>query len=159
MHLGEIFDTIKAQLATDAKCAAVPFIRQVAEDTDEQAKVRAYNSEIEKAFNDPGIAFVCVASEAQLAGPSTGCLDLVNTVMLSVLENPKKNKTGETAFGYVRRAMRVVHQTRTKSQGRRVDIDLDRVPYNLGPLDKGLVTYFVNLSVRTTEDLGALDPA
>lgn len=147
-------------LALDAKCAAVPFLGQIATGVAEAAAVRDYNARLEAALAEPGVAFVAVVAEGDLAGnPASPVLDLENTVILTVVENPKTNATGETAFQYVRRALRVLHRgTVSDRRCARVDFKLGKPAFNVGPLNHGTTVYFINLSVRTTEDLGALTP-
>lgn len=159
MNLEEIFAALKALLAKDEKLSLFPFIGQVASAPEDVEKVGDYNKQLEDALRDPGLALVAVVAEGELASDLRApVLDLENTVMLSVVENTKKNATGLTAFQVARRAMRVIHQGRVALRGARADFRLSKPAFNLGPLNQGTTVYFINLSVRTTEELGALDP-
>lgn len=160
LSLAQITAHIQALLALDAKLAAVPFIVQIAEDDDEQDAAREYNTRLADALENPGIAFVFIVADGELAGSeSIPSLDLQNLAVLSLVENTKKNGTGETAFQYVRRALRVLHRGNSQEMGARAETRLARNAYALGPLGAGKVVYFINLTIRTTEELGALDPA
>jgi hypothetical protein len=146
-------------LAKDAKCAAVPFLGQIATAAEEAAGVRDYNKAMEAAMKDPGLAFVAVVAEGEDENPAVNILDLWNTVVLSVVENPAQNKTELTAYQYTRRALRVLKGAASVSRGARTEVRLSKPAFNVGPLNKGTTVYFINLLVRTTEDLGAVDPA
>ena len=164
MHLGESFAQIETLFAADVKVAAIPFLKQVAGDIADKSNVKAYNSQLEAAYRSPGIAIVAIASDGRLepGSETSPILDLWNTFMISITENPKTNETGLTAFEYTRRIMRLVHAQSIDARGARVDIKLDPgSAYSLEPatLKAGVVTYFVNLLVRTTEDTGAIDPS
>ncbi len=162
MNLEEIFATLQALLALDAKCAAVPFLGQIATAVADAPAVREYNKNLEAALSGIGLAFVAVVAEGEMAAQANAAapiLDLENVVILSVIENPKQNETGETGFQYVRRALRVLHRgTVNVRRTARVEVKLGKPAFNVGPLNKGTTVYFINLSVRTTEDLGALTP-
>ena len=160
MHLEEIFPQLQTLLATDADLAAVPFLGQIASGVADTAQVREYNQRLEAALADPGLAFVAVVAEGEFYADFRGpVLDLANAVILSVVEKPKKNATNLTAYQYVRRALRVLHQGRFTLKGARTEVRLGKPAFNVGPLNQGTTVYFINLLVRTTEDLGALNPA
>lgn len=164
MNLEEIFAALQALLALDADLAPIPFLGQIASAVENAPAVRDYKKHLEAALSgvgdgNVGVAFVAVVSEGDDRAPATGLLDLVNTVMLSVVVNPVTNTTGLTAYQYTRRALRVLKRGRVAQHGARWDISLASPAFNVGPLNQGTEVFFINLLVRTTEDLGALNPA
>lgn len=159
MNLEEIFTFLRALLAKDAKLAAIPFLGQIATEAAAAPELKEYNKNLEAALQLQGLAFVALVAEGTDKNPSSAALDLENAVILSVIENPEKNQTGFTAFQYVRRALRVLKRGQLALKGARHDVSLGKPAYNVGPLNKGTTVYFINLTVRTVEPLGALDPA
>lgn len=164
MTLEEIFSELHALVDTDAQLAPLPFLGQIASAVADATAVREYNKHLENALSgegegNPGVALVAVVSEGDDAEPEKAILDLWNVVMLSVVVNPKKNTTGLTAFQLTRRVMRVCKGAKVASRGARTDVRLSKPAFNVGPLNQGTDIFFVNLLVRTTENLGPINPA
>jgi hypothetical protein len=160
--LADIFPTLKACLAKDAKTAPVPFLGQVASAVEDVEAVRDYNKHLEAALRDPGAAFVAVVADGELEDnpksfAAVRALDLCNTVVLGVVVNPKVCQLA--ALEIVRRAMRLLHAQSVAFKGARWDVKLGKPAFNVGPLNKGTEVFFINLLVRTTEELGPIDPA
>lgn len=163
MNLEEIFPALQTRLAMDAKLAPIPFLGQIASAVEDAAQVREYNQHLEAALSgtgtgNPGAAFVAVVSEGDDQSPDAAILDLWNVVMLSIVVNPKKNTTGLSAYQLTRRALRVCKGAKFIGHGLRTEVRLSKPAFNVGPLNKGTDIFFINLLVRTTEDLGAIDP-
>lgn len=158
MTLEDIFPELKSVLATDANLKLIPFFGQIATAAADAAEVKDFNKHLETALADPGVAFVAIVSEGEDGTPRAQALDLQNTVVLSVVENPAKNTLQLTAFQIVRRALLVLKRAQVNLRGARAEFSLGKPAYNVGPLNKGTTVYFINLSVRTTEPLGAVDP-
>lgn len=160
MNIEEVFPAVFDVVAADPLCAAIPRISQ--EDPDYDAKFEAALRATDPAIpgDGPGVAFVLWAADGLPASGNTGpLLDLENGLMLSVVERRKTNQTGASAIKWVRRLLRLLHRKTVAGDrsGRLLIRHPARSPaYSLGPLDQGLVIYFVHLEVRSIEPIGAL---
>lgn len=155
----DLFQHLATLLGRDTRLAALlPLVTQVADEAAAQEAARDYDTELARVLESRGLALVAVAAEASSVAAATApVLDLEHTVMLCIVENPRKNQTGETAWQCVRRALRVLHRGNVSAaSGARTDVRLGSPAYTLGPLGQGKVVYFVNLLLRTSEPLGAL---
>jgi hypothetical protein len=159
MNLEEIFTFLKELLEKDADLAPIPFLGQIATAAAAAPELKEYNRNLEAALQTGGLAIVALVAEGDDRNPVTPVLNLENTVVLSIIENPEKNATGLTAFQYVRRILLVLKRGQLALHGARHDVSLGKPAYNVGPLNKGTTVYFINLLVRTVEPLGALNPA
>ena len=155
LNLEQVADQVHTLLDTDAALAPIPFLKQVADDVADQEAAKAYNQKLEEALRAPGVAFVAVVSDGVLAAdPRMHVLDLDNAVLLAIVVNDAKNATELSAVQILRRVLRVCHRGQMHAKGARCDVRLDRNAYQLGPMGQGKLVYFVNLLVRSTEELG-----
>ena len=115
-----------------------------------------YSAKYEAALRSPGVIFVLWSAGGHPAsGADYPQIDLENGLLLSVVENsaPGKNTTGLSCIQWVRRLLVILHQAGKPAKGGRAVIrHPDTQPaYEIGPVGQGVVCYFVNLVVRSTE--------
>lgn len=155
LTLVNLRSAVQAAIATDPILAALPFVAQVAVTTAEQSAVGDYNDLLNAALKDPGLVLVFVPADGEeTAGHRTPVLHLENRALLCVVENDRQNQTGRTAWEILRRCLAVLKRYQADTKGARADIALDRPAWQLGPLNQGTTVFFLNLVIRTTEDLG-----
>ncbi len=113
----------------------------------------SYNTRIEQALRETGLALVVVQSAGQLKDKKSPLLYLENSVMVTVLENPTANSTGHSALGIVEEVLAQVHAAGWKTQkGIQNRYTVDTPAYEMGPLDGGLITYFCNFHILTIHE-------
>lgn len=136
--------------------AGIPALAQ--DDPEYQKKYEAALRKADpgKPGDGPGVVFSLWSTGGDPAnGNSTSNLDLWNQYMLCVVENPKANTTGKTANQWKTHLLRFLHRGVPQGRGATADIrHPENAPaYEMGPLGQGLVIYFVNLEVRTKDEL------
>lgn len=155
LDIETVFPRVRALIAADATCAALPLIDQLD---------REYNNKYTAALKTPGMVFALWSAGGYAAdGNDNQQIRLDNELILSVIENtaPGKNTSGLSALQWVRRLLRVLHgQGLTGGPRNRATIrHSTRSPaFELGEMGEGLVIYFINLSVDSVEPTGALPP-
>lgn len=150
------FPHVLGLIGADATAAVVPRLSQLDPDYVKKYEAALRKADVSKPGDGPGVIFVLWSKGGDAAnGNGAPQLDLQNGFLLSVVESTKNNTTGKSALEWVSYLLRLLH--RGAPQGRQATGDI-RHPaqgsvYELGPLGQGLVIYFINLEVRSTEPL------
>ena len=138
MKLTEILPKVRGLIEPAMFLSGIPLINA------EQAN---HNQELQKALLDPGLVLVMSLTGGSLKDGSTPLLVMENTVAISVVENPPKNKTGQTSLGIVEQLLQHLHFSLVgKGHG---GLRVDTTPYEAGPPEGGLDVYFINLKATT----------
>lgn len=113
----------------------------------------SYNTRLEQALSEKGLALVVVQSAGQLKDRKSPVLYLENSVMVTVLENPATNQTGVSALAIVEEVLKQVHGAMWKTEkGLKGRYSVDTPAYEMGPLEGGLITYFCNFHILTIHE-------
>lgn len=143
MRLSEVIPHIVTTLGQNAFFAGFEILSTVEE---------SFNSKLETALREIGIALVVTQASGGPAGGKGPRLYLENTVMVSVLENPATNQTGQSCLQCVEEVLQWLHQANWPTQrGLQNVLTVDTPAYEAGPLDGGLVVYFCNFKVLTIQ--------
>lgn len=157
--LSQVFEKIAERIAADytVSTAEIPVLSQF--DPDYIAKYEAALRPVAEEVPDdgPGLVFVLWATGGDPAGGNdTQLLDLNNGVVIAVVESQRHNSTGKGALEWALHLLKLLHNADgTPARGRPALRHPAKGPaYELGGLGEGLVLYFVNLEIRTTESVG-----
>lgn len=143
MKLSQVIPTVLNHLRDDAFLAGLEIIGNIEAD---------HNRRLETAIRDTGIALVVVQSSGTMAKSSSPRLLLENEVVISVLENPAKNKSGKSCLATTEHVLESLHQaTWTTERGIRNTLQVDTPAYEAGPLDSGLIIYFCNFKITSLQ--------
>ena len=145
MRLSEVTAQIVTTLRQNTFLAGIELLSTVED---------GFNSKLETALRDTGIALVVTQASGGPVGGKGPQLYLENTVMVSVLENPATNQTGKTCLQCVEEVLQWLHQSGWPTQrGLQNVLTVDNPAYEAGPLDGGLVVYFCNFKVLTIQSI------
>jgi len=106
-----------------------------------------HNVKLQKAINETGLCIVATVAAGRLKTAATPLVHIESTVTLSVVENLAKNETGVTALVLVERLLETLH--RAQEGHARAWLRVDNDAFETGPIDGGLVVYFVNLTATS----------
>ncbi len=106
-----------------------------------------HNTKLQKAINETGLCIVATLAAGRLKTATTPLVHIESTVTLSVVENLARNKSGVTALALVERLLETLH--RAQETGARAWLRVDNDAFETGPIDGGLVVYFVNLTATS----------
>jgi hypothetical protein len=144
MKLTEVLAKVFAICATAPALAVLPRIEQ---------RDREYNKKFEAGLAAPGVILVGWVTGGGGSNDEE-LIELENRVALAVIENPAKNTTGLDALAWTECAMEFLHAAESATRMGPPEVLLDPVkPYDLGPMSTGLVVYFINLRVRSSQPI------
>lgn len=148
MKLTEVLPYVVGILAArpEVIAAGIPILSQLDPE---------YNQKMEAALAAPGVLFVAwLGSGEESAGDETiHALNLDNMVALALVENPKKNTTGKSALAWVELGLTAIkHAGHPTAKGPR-PARLVNPAFELGPLNTGLVPYFITFRVKSGNSL------
>lgn len=153
-----VFAHVAALITADAvvTAAKIPTLSQLDSEFNDKYEAALRKTREDKPKDGPGLAFTlwCTGGAPADGNDSTD-LDLNNSVIIGVSENPKNNGTERTALAWVSHLLRLLHQAELPAKrGRAVLRHPARGPvYELAGLEDGLVLYVINLEVRTFDEL------
>ncbi|MEO0797166.1 MAG: hypothetical protein AAFX93_18590 [Verrucomicrobiota bacterium] len=106
-----------------------------------------YDAALKKAYANPGISIVITQAEGDPASARSNKPDvyLSNLVVITVIENLKKNITGKAAMRCVSDVLEVVRA----ANDQRDTFALGNPAYDRGPRDLGMVVFNINLLVKS----------
>lgn len=111
-----------------------------------------FNQRMEGALSRSGVVIVLMQPSGEALNAKAPCLQLSNSVVVSVVENPVRNNTPHTCLAYVEAILSAVHQhTWPTRRGVQNELTVDKPAYEAGPLEGGLVTYFCNFLITSTQ--------
>jgi hypothetical protein len=163
IDLSTIFDRVRAPIAADATCVAIPLIDQL--DREHDAKIKRALGGAEVTAGGLVGKGVCFSLYALGGFPKDGNdnqeLRLGNELLLVVEENTAegKNTSGESGYEWMHRLLRLIHGLGSGSRNRATVRFSTRGPaWDFGPMGEGLAVYFINLVVDSAEPAGPLPP-
>jgi hypothetical protein len=138
MKLSAVLPSVARLIADEPLLSAIPFI--AAADSE-------HNTKLQKAINETGLCIVATVAAGRLRDAKTPLVHIESTVTLSVVENLARNQSGVTALALVERLLETLH--RAQETGARAWLRVDNDAFETGPIDGGLVVYFVNLTATS----------
>ncbi len=143
MKLSEVITAVTGHLQHDPFLSGLAIIASVAPD---------HNRRLEAALKETGLAVVIVQSSGVAPKPDAPRLLLHNEVVVSVLENPVTNQTGQGALEVTEQVLESLHQASWAAErGLRSVLQVDTPAYEAGPLDSGLIIYFCNFQIKSIQ--------
>jgi hypothetical protein len=138
MKLSGVLPSVIGLIAYNPGLATIPLVS--AADPD-------HNSKLQRALNEPGLAIVATLAAGRIKGGTPPLVHIESTVTLSVVENLAKNQTGVTAIQIVEQLLETMHRAQVGHA--RPWLRVDNEAFETGPIDGGLVVFFVNLTATS----------
>jgi hypothetical protein len=163
IDLSTIFDRVRAPIAADATCAAIPLIDQLDREHDAKIKRALGGAEVTAGgLVGKGVCFSLYAIGGFARdGNDNQSFDLGNEMLLVIEENTAtgKNTSGQSGYEWTVRLLHVIHGLGSSGRARPTVRFSQRGPaWEPGPMGEGLAVYFINLVVLSQEAAGPLPP-
>ena len=138
MKLSAVLLSVARIIAAEPLLSTIPLIT---------AADPEHNTKLQRAINETGLCIVATVAAGRLKDSKTPLVHIESTVTLSVVENLARNQSGITALAFVERLLETLH--RAQEGGARAWLRVDNDAFETGPIDGGLVVYFVNLTATS----------
>jgi hypothetical protein len=138
MKLSVVLPSVASLIAEEPTLSSIPLIT---------AADPEHNTKLQKSINETGLCIVATLASGRLKDAKTPLVHIESTVTLSVVENLARNQTGVTALALVERLLESLH--RAQEGNARAWLRVDNDAFETGPIDGGLVVYFVNLTATS----------
>lgn len=138
MKLSAVLPSVASLIAEEPTLSTIQLITAAAPE---------HNTKLQRAINETGLCIVATVAAGRLKDAKTPLVHIESTVTLSVVENLAKNQSGIMALAVVERLLETLH--RAQEGHARAWLRVDNDAFETGPIDGGLVVYFVNLTATS----------